>query len=84
MGFAKGTIGALKAAAKALKTKEQRAKNELVKYSKEHGHDAKITDKGLKVSDEPMDVYKHFDKKPKYKSLGKNPTMGRLRRHLGY
>ena len=55
-----------------------------MKYAKEHGHDAKITDKGLKVSDEPMDVYKHFDKKPKYKSLGKNPTMGRLRRHLGY
>jgi|TARA_E500000318_G_scaffold56119_1_gene52192 hypothetical protein len=84
MGLAKGTIGALRAGAKALKTKEQRAKNELVKYAKEHGHDARLTNKGLKVSDEPMDVYKHFGTEPKYKNLGKKATMGRLRRHLGY
>ena len=84
MGFAKGTIGALRAAAKALKTKEQRAKNELVEYAKEHGHDARLTNKGLKVSDEPMGVYKELRKEPKYINLGKKATMNRLRRHLGY
>ena len=78
----KGSVGSYMRAAKAQKTKAERAKNPLVRYAKDHGHDAKITNKGFKISDEPMDVYK--GKKVKYKSMGKNPTLGRIRRHLGY
>ena len=80
----KGTIGAYKAAAKAQRTIKDRAKNELVRYAEDHGHKAKITNKGFKISDEPMDVYKTTKTKPVYKNLGKNISMGRLRKHLGY